>query len=163
MVTADKVLFCFLCRQRLLSVCQITDFQIDDILNPSKNMHFNPCVSWGGGCLLIIQVLFLFGEGLSLASSLCAQACHKSHLTNLLAILVLYCHTQLLLWPLDQLVLMSSSPPYSLRRLIQLNNWGEFCMQQVCLTAGLESRLWHTQNSIGIGSNENYPDNSGML
>lgn len=94
MVIADKVLFCFPCRQRLLSVCQITDFQIDDILNPSKKMHFNRCVSWGGGC----QVLFLFDGELSLAFSLYAQARHKkSHLTNLLAILVLYCHTQLLL------------------------------------------------------------------
>lgn len=48
LVTADTAVFCFPCRERLLPVCRINDFQIADVLNPSKQVHCNPCVSWGG-------------------------------------------------------------------------------------------------------------------
>lgn len=38
-------------------MCRVNDFQIADVINPSKQVHCQPCVSWGG--YLDIEVLFL--------------------------------------------------------------------------------------------------------
>lgn len=62
MVTAAEAVFCFPCRERLLPMWGISDFQIADVLSPSKQVILVCLFSGVLGVAWVFQVLFLLGH-----------------------------------------------------------------------------------------------------